>query len=77
MALAESRGDDPWPEEDLDHAIRQIVSRAVSSEGVVDIFVTADSDELGSSIFSDEFLAEVYHVPHKRVKVVARGVWVV
>ena len=36
--LAKRASADARPEEDLDHAVRQIVSRAVASEGVIDIF---------------------------------------
>jgi type I restriction enzyme R subunit len=32
---------DARPEEELDHAVRQIISRAVAPEGVVDIFAAA------------------------------------
>ena len=52
------------PEEDLDHAVRQLVSRAVASEGVVDIFAAAGLDKPDISILSDEFLAEVRGMPH-------------
>ena len=46
-------------EEELDMAIRQIVSRAVASEGVVDIFAAAGLEKPDISILSEEFLAEV------------------
>ena len=45
--------------EELDHAVRQIVSRAVAPEGVVDIFAAAGLDKPDVSILSEEFLAEV------------------
>ena len=57
------------PEEDLDHAIRQLVSRAVASEGVVDIFAAAGLKKPDISILSDEFLAEVRGLPHRNVAV--------
>ena len=47
------------PEEDLDLAVRQIISRAVASEGVVDIFAAAGLDKPDISVLSDEFLSEV------------------
>ena len=53
-AAAEGKTD-----EDLDHAVRQIVSRAVASEGVLDIFAAAGLDKPDVSILSEEFLAEV------------------
>ena len=45
-------------QEDLDLAVRQIVSRAVVSEGVVDIFKAAGLERPDISILSDDFLAE-------------------
>ena len=51
------------PEEDLDHAVRQIVSRAVVSKGVIDIFAAAGLEKPDISILSDEFLAEVRGMP--------------
>ena len=47
------------PEEEIDHAVRQIISQAVASEGVVDIFAEAGLEKPDISILSDEFLAEV------------------
>ena len=57
------------PEEDLDHAVRQLVSRAIASEGVVDIFAAAGLDKPDISILSDEFLAEVRGMPHRNLAV--------
>ena len=56
-------------EESLDHAIRQIVSRAVASDKVVDIFSAAGLKKPDISILSDEFLAEVRDLPHKNLAV--------
>jgi type I restriction enzyme R subunit len=68
-ALAKSTAGDQRPEEDLDHAIRQIVSRAVSSGGVVDIFAAAGLKKPDISILSDEFLEEVRSMPYKNLAV--------
>jgi type I restriction enzyme R subunit len=57
------------PEQDLDNAIRQIVSRAVFSGEVVDIFAAAGLKKPDISILSDEFLAEVSHLPQKNLAV--------
>ena len=57
--LAKRAAGEARPEEELDYAIRQIVSRAVASEGVVDIFAAAGLEKPDISILSDEFLAEV------------------
>jgi type I restriction enzyme R subunit len=53
--------------EELDAAVRQIVSRAVASDEVVDIFSAAGLSRPEISILSDEFLAEVKELPHKNL----------
>ncbi|RTI03182.1 DEAD/DEAH box helicase [Thermus scotoductus] len=60
---------DARPEEELDHAIRQIVSRAVVPEGVVDLFEAAGLRKPDISVLSDEFLAEVQGMPQKNLAV--------
>ena len=57
--LAKRASGDTRPQEELDHAVRQIVSRAVASEGVLDIFSAAGLEKPDISVLSDEFLAEV------------------
>ena len=47
------------PGVELDHAVRQIISRAVTSGGMVDIFAAAGLEKPNVSILSEEFLAEV------------------
>ena len=56
-------------EVDLDQAVRQIVSRAVASEGVIDIFAAAGLKKPDISILSDEFLAEVKDMPQRNLAV--------
>lgn len=56
-------------EEELDLAVRQIVSRAVASEGVVDIFAAAGLKKPDISILSEEFLAEVRGMPQRNLAV--------
>ena len=63
-AASESRTD-----EELDHAVRQIVSRAVAPEGVLDIFAAAGLDKPDVSILSEEFLAEVRGMQHRNLAV--------
>jgi type I restriction enzyme R subunit len=46
-------------DQELEHAIRQIVSKAIVSGEVVDIFAAAGLKKPDISILSDEFLAEV------------------
>ena len=56
-------------EEDLESAIRQIVSRAVASEGVVNIFAEAGLRNPDISVLSDDFLAKVRGMPHRNLAV--------
>ena len=53
--------------DDMDSAIRQLVSRAVASDQVIDIFAAAGLKKPDSSILSDEFLAEVREMPHRNL----------
>ena len=68
-SLAKRVSGDARPEEELDHAVRQIVSRAVASEGVIDIFSAAGLDKPDISVLSDEFLAEVRDMPQRNLAV--------
>ncbi len=56
-------------EEDLESAIRQIVSRAVAAEGVVNIFAEAGLRNPDISVLSDDFLSEVRGMPHRNLAV--------
>ena len=55
--------------DELDHAIRQIVSHAVATDEVIDIFSAAGLKKPDVSILSDEFLAEVRALPQKNLAV--------
>ena len=68
-ALSKRTVTDARPEEELDLAVRQIISRAVASEGVIDIFTAAGLDKPDISVLSDEFLAEVQGMPHRNLAV--------
>lgn len=52
---------------ELDAAVRQIVTRAIASDQVIDIFATAGLDKPEISILSDQFLAEVRDLPQKNL----------
>ena len=60
---------DARPQEELDLAVRQIVSRAVASDEVTDIFAAAGLDKPDISVLSDEFLAEVRGMPQRNLAV--------
>lgn len=68
-ALTKSAAVDRRSPEEIEQAIRQIVSRAVSSDEVVDIFAAAGLKKPDISILSDEFLAEVRNMPQRNLAV--------
>ncbi|MDE0463419.1 MAG: type I restriction endonuclease subunit R [Caldilineaceae bacterium] len=68
-ALSKQAGPDPRSEEALDLAVRQIISEAVASEGVLDIFAAAGLEKPDISVLSDEFLAEVRGMRHRNLAV--------
>jgi type I restriction enzyme R subunit len=53
--------------EEIETAIRQIVDKAVVSEGIVDIFDAAGIKKPDISILSDEFLAEIKDMERKNL----------
>jgi type I restriction enzyme R subunit len=55
--------------EDMDQAIRQLVSQAVAPGGVVDIFAAAGLKKPELSILSDAFLDEVKDMPQRNLAV--------
>jgi type I restriction enzyme, R subunit len=67
--LAKGAGGERKTDEELDHAIRQIISRAVASEEVIDVFAAAGLKKPDISILSDEFLAEVRGLPQRNLAV--------
>jgi type I restriction enzyme, R subunit len=67
--LAKSAPGERKTDEELDHAIRQIISKAVVSSEVVDIFAAAGLKKPDISILSDDFLAEVRGLPQRNLAV--------
>ncbi len=67
--LAKSTPSRGKSDEDLDHAIRQIISKAVVSDQVIDIFAAAGLRKPDISILSDEFLAEIRGMPQRNLAV--------
>ena len=59
----------PRRDAELDHAIQQLVSKAVAPGEVIDIFAAAGLKKPDISILSDEFLAEVKGLPHRNLAV--------
>lgn len=68
-ALAKRAPGESKSDEELDYAVRQIVSRAVASEGVLDVFAAAGLQKPDISILSDEFLSEVRGMPQHNLAV--------
>jgi len=52
---------------ELDQAIRQIVSKAIAAEGVVDIFQAIGVARPNLAILSDEFLEDMHKLPEKHL----------
>ncbi|HEV8328022.1 MAG TPA: type I restriction endonuclease subunit R [Nitrospiraceae bacterium] len=67
--LAKNTPGEQKTDEELDHAIRQIISKAVMSNEMVDIFAAAGLKKPDLSILSDEFLAEVCGMPQRNLAV--------
>ena len=67
--LAKSAPSGARPKEDMDHAVRQIISQAVASEGVTDLFAAAGLKKPDLSVLSDEFLAEVKGMEQRNLAV--------
>ena len=67
--LAKRAATETKPQEELDNAVRRIISRAVAPEGVIDIFAAAGLPKPDISILSEEFLAEVRGMEHRNLAV--------
>ena len=67
--MGKNTTDDSRSLDELEHAIRQIVSRAVASDEVIDIFSAAGLRKPDISILSDEFLAEIRDLPQRNLAV--------
>jgi type I restriction enzyme R subunit len=67
--IAKSSPEHQLDVEDIEQAIRQIISRAVASDEVIDIFKAAGLKQPDISILSDEFLADVQNMPQKNVAI--------
>jgi len=53
--------------DELDHAIQQLVDKAIAPEGVIDVFAAAGLKKPDISIISDSFLAEVRGMPQRNL----------
>ena len=73
VALSKRTGPDAKSDEELDHTVRQIVSRAVASDGVVDIFAAAGLKKPDVSVLSEDFLRAVRRMRRRNLAVELLG----
>lgn len=69
MVLKSSVARGGAPRIDVDSAIRQIVSKAIVADGVIDVFEAAGLKKPDVGILSDEFLDEIKDLPQKHLAV--------
>ncbi len=67
--LTKNIGEGKKTQGEMEHAIRQIVSGAIASDEVIDVFAAAGLKKPDISILSDEFLADVRKMPQKNLAV--------
>ncbi|MBL7556434.1 MAG: type I restriction endonuclease subunit R [Bdellovibrionaceae bacterium] len=68
-ALNKSEPSKALKTEDKEHAVRQLLSKSVFADGVIDIFSAAGLDKPNISVLSDDFLAEVRGLPQKNLAI--------
>lgn len=67
--LTKSIGEGKKTQGEMEHAIRQIVSGAIASDEVIDVFTAAGLKKPDISILSDEFLLDVRNMPQQNLAV--------
>ena len=70
-ALFKTTASGPKSDYEMDAAIKQIISRAIATEEVIDIFSSVGLKRPDISILSEEFLAQVKKVPQRNLAVEA------
>ncbi len=68
-ALSRTTAERKKTEAEMEHAIRQIVDKAIAPDEVIDVFEAAGLPKPDISILSDEFLEEVKNLPHRNLAV--------
>lgn len=66
-AIVKNTDTKSFKDQDMDSAIKQILSKAIISDRVIDVFAAAGLKKPDVSILSDEFLAEVRDMPQKNL----------
>jgi len=69
VALSKRAASEGKTDEELDQAMRQIISRAVIPEGITDIFASAGLKKPDMSILSESFLSEVRNLKRSNLAV--------
>ncbi|KAA6124498.1 type I restriction endonuclease subunit R [Cupriavidus cauae] len=67
--IKHSGADKALTDEQKEHAVRQIISRAVVSDQVIDIFSAAGLQRPDISVLSDDFLEDVRHMQQRNLAV--------
>ena len=67
--LAKDTPDGRKTPDEMDHAIRQLIAKAVASDEVIDIFAAAGLKKPDISILDESFLAEVRGMPQRNLAV--------
>jgi len=70
-AIFKTSSTGPRSDYEMDAAIKQIVSRSIAADGVIDIFSSVGLKRPDISILSEEFLAQVKQVPQRNLAVEA------
>jgi type I restriction enzyme R subunit len=60
---------DTEPDDDVDTAVRELISQSISAAGVVDIFDMQKKDKPDISIFDEQFIEEVKKLEQKNVAI--------
>jgi len=61
---------DRWnPDEEIESAMRELVSKSIAAEGVIDIFAMKDKAKPDISIFDENFLEEVKNMKFKNLSI--------
>lgn len=68
-ALAKATVEGRKSPEEMEQAIKQLISRAVAPEGVIDLYAAAGLKKPDISVLSDAFLAEVRGMPQRNLAV--------
>lgn len=66
-AIVKNTDTKTFERDDMDSAIKQILSKAIVSDRVIDIFAAAGLKKPDISILSEEFLAEVKNMPQRNL----------